>query len=195
MINIFFKNPFLFCLQELTIELRKFLQDNLTVNTDINLLGIDLDPILIQRARENNFNQSITFECLDFVLSQNRNDIIKNYLTKFDRNKFDVIFCFSITMWIHLNHGDEGLVKFLEDICSYTQMLVIEPQPWKCYRNASRRLRRSGEQDFTLINFLKFNGDMEKHIIDICTKKCGFQKVSTSENNSWGRKLLIFNKN
>ncbi|XP_074101013.1 putative RNA methyltransferase CG11342 isoform X2 [Cotesia typhae] len=181
---------------ELTIQLRKFLQDNLTVNTDISLLGIDLDPILIERARENNtYPQSITFECLDFVLSQNRDDIIETYLKKFQKNKFDVIFCFSVTMWIHLNHGDEGLVKFLEDICSYTQMLVIEPQTWKCYRNASRRLRRSGEQDFKLINSLKLTGDMDKHIVDICTKKCNLQRIAISEDNTWGRKILIFKRN
>jgi hypothetical protein len=37
-------------------------------------------------------------------------------------------------MWIHLNHGDDGLWAFLEQVSSMTDHLIVEPQPWKCYR-------------------------------------------------------------
>jgi hypothetical protein len=41
-------------------------------------------------------------------------------------------------MWIHLNHGDEGLTKFLEVVASYSKYILLEPQPWKCYQTAAR---------------------------------------------------------
>jgi hypothetical protein len=44
----------------------------------------------------------------------------------------------SVTMWIHLNHGDDGLSRFLEVVASYTHYLLLEPQPWKCYQTAAR---------------------------------------------------------
>lgn len=181
--------------QDLTINVHQFLKNNLS-NTDIDILGIDLDPILIERANEKNLNECIRFECLDFVSKERRDVVLKNYLKNYKSLRFDVIFCFSITMWIHLNHGDEGLERFLQDVCSYTDMLVIEPQLWKCYRNASRRLRRNGDEDFPLINTLKLTGDMEGHIEKIiCSEKCGgFKRVITTKDNNWGRKILIFRR-
>lgn len=182
------------CPQNLTIELHQFLKDQLPCETDVQLLGIDLDPILIERARESMSNPSINFECLDFF-AEEREVVLSDYLKKLERSKFDVVFCFSITMWIHLNHGDEGLIKFLEDLCKVAEILVIEPQPWKCYRSASRRMRRGGEEDFPLINKLKLTGEMEKHVARIlCGESCGFQQMITTEDNNWGRKILIFEK-
>lgn len=179
----------------MTIALWQFLKDNLSSDIDVNVLGVDLDPVLIQRARESHLNSSVDFECLDFCCTHDRDNIIENYLKRFDKEKFNVIFCFSITMWIHLNHGDEGLVKFLEDICERTELVVIEPQLWKNYRNASRRLRRSGEMDFPLINTLKLTGDMVKHIENIvCGDKCRFEKITITNDNNWGRKVLIFRR-
>ena len=73
---------------------------------------------------------------------------------------FSLVCMFSITMWIHLNHGDVGLVDFLRRGARLVQLhnqpegeaagslsggsLVVEPQPWKCYRSAQRRDRRLG---------------------------------------------------
>ncbi|KAK0163089.1 hypothetical protein PV327_006799 [Microctonus hyperodae] len=180
---------------DLTIALWQFLKDNLSSDIDVNVLGVDLDPVLIQRARESHLNSSVDFECLDFCCTHDRDNILGNYLKRFDKEKFDVIFCFSITMWIHLNHGDEGLVRFLEDICERAELVVIEPQLWKNYRNASRRLRRSGEMDFPLINTLKLTGDMVKHIENIvCGDKCRFEKITITNDNNWGRKVLIFRR-
>ncbi|XP_034938475.1 pre-miRNA 5'-monophosphate methyltransferase isoform X2 [Chelonus insularis] len=178
----------------LTSALKQFIKNNLEPDIDVHILGIDLDSTLIERARENYPEPNVKFQCLDFF-SKESEHVLTEYLQQFERTRFDVVFCFSITMWIHLNHGDEGLIKFLEDICFYSEMVVIEPQLWKCYRNASRRLRRADEGDFPLINELKMTGDMERHIERIiCCDKCNFQKINITKNNNWGRKLLIFQR-
>lgn len=117
--------------------------------------------------------------------------ILKNYLGSMNRTKFDAVFCFSIAMWIHLNHGDVGLQEFLHEICSLTSTIVIEPQPWKCYRNAVKRLKIHDKQ-FLYYKDLKLkdpNNDIERLIIER-----GFHKLKELSETIWNRKILIFNK-
>ena len=47
---------------------------------------------------------------------------------------FDLVMCFSVTMWIHLNRGDEGLEEFVKFCCGASRNVLVEPQPWKCYQ-------------------------------------------------------------
>ncbi|XP_017889499.2 probable RNA methyltransferase CG11342 isoform X2 [Ceratina calcarata] len=181
---------------DLTFALHDFLESALSVDQpkEICLLGVDLDPILIERARERNRRPDrIIFECLDF-LDEDRNRTLAKYLRRFEKSRFDVVFCFSVVMWIHLNHGDEGLVKFLQKVCSITDMVVVEPQLWKCYRNASRRLRRLKGEEFPLLKTLKFTGDLTMHIERILTESCNFRKVTVTGENEWKRRLLIYER-
>ncbi|CAD1476737.1 unnamed protein product, partial [Heterotrigona itama] len=176
---------------DLTFVLYDFLESSLSAE-EICLLGIDLDPILIERAKGRNPQPGrIDFECLDF-LAEDRNRTLDEYLHRLGRSRFDVVFCFSITMWIHLNHGDEGLAEFLRIACSVTDMIVIEPQLWRCYRNASRRLRRSKGEDFPLLRTLRLTGDPAAHIERILTESCNFRRITVTENNEWKRRLLIY---
>lgn len=182
-------------LQNLTYMLYDFLEKSLSQDhPEISLIGVDLDPILIERARESNPRPDrLTFECLDF-LSDDCGETLMRHLAQLHKTRFDVVFCFSITMWIHLNHGDEGLEEFLRKACDLSEMVVIEPQPWKCYRNASRRLRRVKSEDFPLLKELKYSGNPTQHIEDILTRLCDFQKVTITACNDWGRTLLIYER-
>ncbi|XP_011643723.1 probable RNA methyltransferase CG11342 isoform X2 [Pogonomyrmex barbatus] len=180
---------------DLTYILRDFLEETMSQNQpEISLIGIDLDPILIERARERNPRPDcVTFECLDF-LSEDCGEILRGYLARMNKTRFDVAFCFSITMWIHLNHGDDGLEAFLRRVCELAEMIVVEPQPWRCYRNASRRLRRAKSEDFPLLKELKYTGDPSKHIENILTRLCDFRRVTVTAGNDWGRMLLIYER-
>ncbi|XP_031842085.1 putative RNA methyltransferase CG11342 isoform X2 [Nomia melanderi] len=180
---------------DLTFVLREFLEKTLSNDrTEVFLLGMDLDPILIERAQERNPRPDrIIFECLDF-LAVDSNRTLEEHLRRFEKSRFDVVFCFSVTMWIHLNHGDKGLVEFLQKACSLTEMIVIEPQLWKCYRNASRRLRRSKGEDFPLLKTLEFTGDPATHIEQILTESCNFRRVAVTADNQWKRRLLIYER-
>ncbi|XP_076658837.1 putative RNA methyltransferase CG11342 [Halictus rubicundus] len=178
---------------DLTFVLHEFLEKSLH-QTEISLLGVDLDPILIERAQERNPRPDrIVFECLDFF-GEESNRTLEEYLQRFEKPRFDVVFCFSVTMWIHLNHGDKGLVEFLRKACSLTEMIVIEPQLWKCYAKASRRLRRSKDEDFPLLKTLKLTGDPAAHIQSILTESCNFRRVTVTADNEWKRRLLIYER-
>lgn len=177
--------------------MHEFLQSDSSIPGDVavHLLGIDLDGILIDRAREHNrMPDKLEFQRLDFSSDENRQEIINGYLGKHQRTRFDVIFCFSIVMWIHLNHGDEGLKAFLERACQLTNLLVVEPQKWRCYKTAERRLRRANAGDFPLIDSISCKGNVEKHVDDLITGVCRFERIFVSEENQWGRRLYIYQR-
>uniref|UniRef100_A0A1A9WZ53 RNA methyltransferase n=1 Tax=Glossina brevipalpis TaxID=37001 RepID=A0A1A9WZ53_9MUSC len=120
--------------------LQKFLTQIMTPR-EIKIYAVDLDPDLIRRAQMDNNCDNITFDCVDVMVANDFTKIL-DYLDKYKRTKFDAICCFSITMWIHLNHDDTGLQEFLRKLCSLSEIFVVEPQPWKCYQTAERRMKK-----------------------------------------------------
>ncbi|XP_078037400.1 putative RNA methyltransferase CG11342 [Augochlora pura] len=178
---------------DLTFMLCKFLQ-KLVKKREVSLFGVDLDWRLIERAREHNPRpDQITFDCLDFI-EDNSNRILEDYLRGVGKPRFDVVFCFSVTMWIHLNHGDKGLIKFLRKACSLTDMIVIEPQLWTGYEKAAKRLKRTMGEEFPLFETLRLVGDPAAHIHSILSQLCNFRRVKVTEANSWSRKTLIYER-
>ncbi|OXU19609.1 hypothetical protein TSAR_005776, partial [Trichomalopsis sarcophagae] len=147
---------------DLTLELHKFLSSRLP-GCEVSILGIDLDPVLIGRARQKNDRpESVSFECLDFFADE-RQSVLSSYLRKHQVERFDCSYCFSITMWIHLNHGDAGLERFFLDLSACSEELLAR-------------------------------GDVQQHIQNILTDKCGFAVLEVTEENDWQRRLLLFRR-
>lgn len=50
--------------------------------------------------------------------------------------------CLSVTKWVHLNGGDEGLKKLfakVADALAPGGWFILEPQPWRSYKQARRK--------------------------------------------------------
>ncbi|XP_062975835.1 RNA 5'-monophosphate methyltransferase [Elgaria multicarinata webbii] len=167
--------------------------DHSTAGKDLSLLCCDIDAELIERAKQHSpFPGSISYATLDIMDPNARETVLSCYLSRFNRSMFDICFCMSVTMWIHLNHGDSGLVKFLSCLASKCTYLLVEPQPWKCYRAAARRLRKLGRHDFDHFRSLAINGNMAEKITQILTEDYAMEFVCCFGSTSWDRSLLLF---
>ncbi|XP_063808119.1 RNA 5'-monophosphate methyltransferase [Pseudophryne corroboree] len=159
---------------------------------DVHFLCCDIDPDLITRAETSNpCPDAISFTSLD-IMDSSSPVVFHKFLDRFSRSTFHIGFCMSITMWIHLNHGDQGLVEFLSRLTKLCDYLLVEPQPWKCYRSAGRRLRKLGRQDFDHFHTLSIRGDMTKQITNILTRDGSTELIHSFGNTSWDRSLLLF---
>lgn len=161
---------------------------NIYPNCVIKMLGIDMDPTLIQRAQETKDNPNIDFMAANIMIETDK-ELLKKYLQLHEKNFFNITFCFSVTMWIHINNGDEGLLDFIKFIGDLSETIIIEPQPWKCYRSAQRRMKKSGST-FPLYKELKIKNETNVVIEDILTKQ-DFKKVHES-SASWDRKIQSY---
>ncbi|KAM9444405.1 pre-miRNA 5'-monophosphate methyltransferase [Clarias gariepinus] len=183
---------------DLSIALYKHLLQDQAPGDDssknIQLLGFDLDQDLIFRARNSNpFPQNIQFIPLDITREESHAELT-SYLEKFGRSRFDLCSCFAVTMWVHLNHGDAALLTFLSRLASLCECLLLEAQPWKCYRSAARRLRKLGRSNFDHFKTLEIRGDMAAHAKEHLEKQCGMELVQSFGSTSWDRSLLLFKR-
>lgn len=181
-----------------------FLPAHLPRNTQIYVLGIDIDAELIARAVEHNQHPDrVRFMCVD-VMSDDAGTIIERYLaeivpsTNHLRLRFNAVFCLSLTMWIHLNNGDDGLREFLHRSSGLAELLVIEPQPWKCYGTAVRRQKRAAggrREGFELFGGLRWRSDIEERIDEYLVAECGRKRVFRTEPTKWNRRIALYVRN
>ncbi|XP_052847780.1 probable RNA methyltransferase CG11342 [Drosophila gunungcola] len=169
--------------------LHKYLEELL--QRPVKILGVDIDNRLIQRAvLENESPEEISYACVD-VLDDEAFESVNAYLKLNHLEKFDAICCYSITMWIHLNHHDQGLQLFMRKLSNLAQLLVVEPQPWKCYQTAERRLKKAGET-FPLFLELKWRSDVEMQIQNYLENSLDRRKIFESTPTKWQRKICFY---
>lgn len=54
----------------------------------------------------------------------------------------DVVSCLSVTKWVHLNQGDEGLRALFARVAELLLpggYFLLEPQPWRSYKQALKK--------------------------------------------------------
>lgn len=158
----------------------------------VHLLGFDLDEVLVQRAQQANpLPAKISFITLDAISDTQP---LSAYLHQHGCSRFHLCLCLAVTMWVHLNHGDVGLLRLLGGLAAVSQHLLLEAQPWKCYRSAARRLRKLGRSDFDHFKELKIRGDVAEHTKEHLERNCGMELVRSFGSTAWDRKLLLFRR-
>jgi len=173
---------------DLTSEVLKEAKKQLP-SVNVVAVGVDLDSVLIQRANNKyKNNSSLHFATID-VMEENS---LMSYMSTLNIKSFALVSCFSITMWIHMNHGDEGLLKFLHLMGSVSNCSVLlEPQLWKSYRKANERCRRRGIPELPYFTSLTIK-DMRKHCIEFFTTSFDMTLQQSNDTPGWNRPLLLF---
>lgn len=108
---------------------------------------------------------------------------------------FHFISVFSTTMWIHINHGDDGLRAFFITVKSFLlphfSALLVEPQPPKCYTNAARRCRK------LRISYPPFLEKVDRTkalslLASIIERDLGLSSSYCFGKEEWGRALNLY---
>lgn len=190
---------------DLSMDLYHLVVKQLPSSVKVTLLGIDIDSSLIDLANKKYTSESsdgsIVFKSLNCMETSEVDSYFKEYFAGSDSAGFSFIAYFSITMWIHLNHNDSGLIRFLTlgaQLLTPLGTLLVEPQPWKCYKAAVKRSRKLGlakplyyddiqlkDIDSEVVKILMDSKDSESH---------GMKSYQSLGKEVWGRSLLLFHR-
>ncbi|OWF41071.1 7SK snRNA methylphosphate capping enzyme-like [Mizuhopecten yessoensis] len=117
-------------------------------------------------------------------------------LLELEKEDYDVILALSLTKWVHLNFGDDGLKRMFKRI--YRQLrpggrLILEPQPWSSYKKKKKLTPEIFE------TFKSISLKPEQFSDYLLSKEVGFstcEVVDTPFNKSKGfrRTIQLFTK-
>ncbi|XP_044089927.1 7SK snRNA methylphosphate capping enzyme [Neovison vison] len=110
--------------------------------------------------------------------------------------EYDVVLCLSLTKWVHLNWGDEGLKRMFRRIYRHLHpggILVLEPQPWSSYG------KRKTLTETIYKNYYRIQLRPEQFSSYLTSPEVGFSSyelVATPHNTSRGfqRSVYLFHK-
>ncbi|KAK2141131.1 hypothetical protein LSH36_1156g00060 [Paralvinella palmiformis] len=138
-----------------------------------------------------NSGVNLTINWIDILNNDDRHSVIGHFLEEHNRSAFDLVTCFSVTLWIHINHGDEVFRNFLKILSDASDYLMLEPQPWKCYKSAVRRMTKLGCEEFQYFKTLQWNRNIVDNIIEHLTSECGMKMMNVFGTTTWDRKIFL----
>ncbi|KAF9142724.1 hypothetical protein BGX30_002332 [Mortierella sp. GBA39] len=97
-------------------------------------------PMRTERT-EHLFPHNIELRVSDWVTESDEVQDIEQGQNQKEQDKWDVILGFSLTKWIHLHHGDEGLKRFFRKVYRNLTpggVFVVEPQGYATYVKRSK---------------------------------------------------------
>jgi len=120
----------------------------------------------------------------------------------------DCLTALSVTKWVHLHRGDQGLKAFFARVHSLLApggVFILEPQPWKSYRAAADKIRRQGGVDLLPLSsksFFRRVGELElrpDQFPEVLENEFGFRllrRLQPPEETAEGfdRPMFLFRK-
>lgn len=140
---------------------------------NIKMMDAGLEGLLGKRAQasqsqmdtEKDYPHNVSFEIANVLdLDEKR-----------EKSKYDTVVCFSLTKWIHLNYGDEGVKKMFRKFKTALAkggLLILEVQKFKSYAKKVKEYPRFKEIFPTIALQPE---DFESYLV----KELGFKKLAT----------------
>ncbi|XP_015966060.1 probable RNA methyltransferase At5g51130 [Arachis duranensis] len=114
----------------------------------------------------------------------------ENFMESQHPELYDTVTCFSVTQWIHLNFGDQGLITFFNKIWEVLRpggVLLLEPQAWRSY-SLNHYLSPVAKKNYSEIEI------RPKDFQKILLNKIGFRTVEHINSGWIDAKHLRFNR-
>lgn len=135
------------------------------------------------------FPNNVVFVTGNYVLDRDE-------LVEAQTPEYDVVLCLSLTKWVHLNWGDEGLKRMFRRIYRHLRpggILILEPQPWSTYA------KRKTLTETTYKNYYRIQLKPEQFSSYLTSPEVGFSSyelVATPHNTFKGfqRPVYLFHK-
>ncbi|GAA5924364.1 uncharacterized protein JCM15063_005613 [Sporobolomyces koalae] len=107
------------------------------------VLGVDIDQVLVRDANRIATDQQLLARGLSFELGDfMQPGWLEQLSAREGAGTFDVVLLFSVTKWLHLHHGDEGMLRLFSSLHSFLPeggVVVIEPQERENYARAVKK--------------------------------------------------------
>ncbi|XP_071737254.1 probable RNA methyltransferase At5g51130 [Rutidosis leptorrhynchoides] len=97
---------------------------------------------------------------------------------------YDTILCLSVSKWVHLNWGDEGLITLFSKVWRLLKpggVFILEPQPWKSYVS-NRQVSEVASTNYKNLEIFP------NRFQDILLDKIGFRRIENLSSNLSGSK-------
>ncbi|KAK7600896.1 hypothetical protein V9T40_008337 [Parthenolecanium corni] len=185
-----------------------------------SVLGIDIDNSLIQIARKNlRYYNSPSSPAVEKLLQSfeidDENPVFSDCSSGFPNNvsflhvnyvlysddqliqeqpKYDIILCLSVTKWIHLNWGDEGLKRSFKRMFLQLRLggaLVLEAQPFESYKK--KKLSAKLRENCRKLTFLPHMFD-NYLLNDVGFLSCETLSVPSQSSLGFQRPIQLFFK-
>ncbi|GAA5873629.1 hypothetical protein JCM16303_001188 [Sporobolomyces ruberrimus] len=141
----------------------KISHDLRTVYEPEEVLGVDIDEVLIEDAKriakEQGLTEGLRFELGDFM----QDGWLEGLSEREGAGKFEVVLLFSVTKWLHLHHGDEGMMRLFRSLHTFLPpggIVVIEPQERENYARAVKKNKELREVYKTIEIWPPFENEM-----------------------------------
>ncbi|XP_054851111.1 7SK snRNA methylphosphate capping enzyme [Eublepharis macularius] len=140
-------------------------------------------------ADANIFPNNVLFVKGNYVLERDE-------LLEAQKPEYDVILCLSLTKWVHLNWGDEGLKRLFKRLYRHLRpdgILLLEPQAWASYG------KRKNLTETICRNFHRIKLKPDQFPAYLTSPEVGFSScelVATPRHTSRGfqRPIYLFHK-
>ncbi|KAJ6232008.1 7sk snRNA methylphosphate capping enzyme [Anaeramoeba flamelloides] len=173
------------------------LEINKLIRTEISQqLGIKEEEIPLSLLYQNEYQDKFSKRILNSPLLPKIRFLTENYtdIDPYQKEIYDAITCFSVTKWIQLNSGDEGIHRLFRRVSQELTkggIFILEPQPLSSYKK---------KKNFSQLHKLNFE-KMEikpKNFSEVLVETYKFVPLAVIDvkhpSKGFSRPILIFQK-